>query len=91
MTVQVFTPGEDTDARILCDNIIFFCTTPKGSLPQMRDYGIDYDALDKPFAQMRMILTVSIISGIRKYYGMQIRDIDITADKGGEAMIKIKI
>lgn len=82
---------EEREANVLKQNIIFFCTTPKGSLPQMRGYGLDFTILDEPFSTLRMKATVDIISGVRDYYGVQINEIKVTADGNGKTNIKIII
>ena len=82
---------EKEKAETLKRNIEFFCRTPKGSLPQMRDFGLDYSILDRPFGEMRMYATVDIITGIRKYYEIQITDINVTAETDGSVNINIKI
>lgn len=78
-------------AANLQKNIIFFCKTPLGSLPQRRDFGIDYSILEEPFPIMRMKATVAIVSGLRKFYGVSVSKIDITADENGKVKIKITI
>lgn len=82
---------KEREANALKQNIIFFCTTPKGSLPQNRGYGLDFTILDEPFAMLRMKATVSIITGVRNYYGVQINEINVTADVNGGTKIKITI
>lgn len=81
----------DAEAELLKENIIFFCGTPRGSLPQMRDFGLDFAIMDEPYASMRVKATVDIITGIRKFYGIQITNIDISADGNGAVKIKISI
>lgn len=82
----------------LKENIDFFCNTPKGSLPQMREYGIDFDIFDKPFNVTKTRATVDIIKGLRKYYSigieggkLQIESIKITANTNGGMKLKIRI
>lgn len=89
ITSDDLTTSEAVDA--LKKNIMFFCNTPKGSLPQMRDFGFDYSIIDEPFMIFRMKATVDIISGIRKFYNVNITDIDITADAEGGIKAKIKV
>ena len=82
----------------LRENINFFCATPKGSLPQMREYGLDFEIFDKPFNTAKSRATVDIIKGLRKYYGIgaeggrvQIESIEITANEEGGMKLKIKL
>lgn len=81
----------DLEAETIKKNIMFFCNTPKGSLPQMRGYGLDFSIIEEPYHIFRMKATVDIISGIRKYYGVQIDTINITADENGKIKIEISI
>ncbi len=84
------TNGSDLTEN-LQKNILFFCKTPLGSLPQRRDFGIDYSILEEPFPVMRMKATVAIVSGLRKFYGVNVSKIDISADESGKVRIKIII
>lgn len=61
-------------------NIQFFCQTPRGSLPQMRSYGISYDFLGEDIQTARRKLTVDIISGVREFFGLRIKEINIEPD-----------
>lgn len=81
----------DEAAETVKKNIMFFCNTPKGSLPQMRGYGLDFSIIEEPFQTFRTKATVEIISGVRKYCGINIDTINITADENGKATIKISI
>ena len=82
---------KESEANTLKQNIRFFCNTPKGSLPQMRGYGLDFTILDEPFSTLRRKATVDIITGVRNYYNVQISDIKVTADENGKVTVKIKI
>lgn len=84
-------PMTEAEAKLFKKNFKFFCSTPKGSLPQNREYGLDYSIFDEPFPVLRMKATVDIISGIRKEYGVQIKTIDITANENGGIKIKVSI
>lgn len=73
-------PAADEAAERLKRNIQFFCQTPRGSLPQMRDYGIDYSFLGENASVAKRKLTVEIISGIRDQFGIQISNIYVSED-----------
>ncbi len=77
-------PAADEAAESLKRNIQFFCQTPRGSLPQMRDYGIDYSFLGENASVAKRKLTVGIISGIREQFGIQISNIYVTEDEETE-------
>lgn len=91
MDVEITGTVTDEAAEQLKKNIMFFCNTPKGSLPQMRGYGLDPTIMDEPFATLRMRATVDIVSGLRQYYGIQVSSINVTADENGGVKVKIEI
>lgn len=62
-------------------NIQFFCQTPRGSLPQMRSYGISYDFLSDDIRAARRKLTVDIISGLREFFSLRVKEINIEPDE----------
>jgi len=73
-------PVADETAENLKRNIQFFCKTPRGSLPQMRGYGIDYSFLGENASVAKRKLTVGIISGIRAQFGIQVSNIYVSED-----------
>lgn len=78
-------------ALCMVKNIQFFCQTPKGSLPQMRDYGVDFSVVGEPISVIKTRLTVDIVSGIRKYFDITVSEISVTADGDGNIRVYIKI
>lgn len=81
----------DEELNALRRNIVFFCNTPRGSLPQNRDYGLDATIIDEPIQILKMRASVDIVTGVRKFFGVQITEINVTADENGHAKVKIKI
>ena len=67
------------EVSLLQKNIAFWLNTPRGSLPQMRDFGF------------KMKITVDTISKVRDLYGVKIKTINVTADENGKATLKITI
>lgn len=78
-------------AELLKKNIMFFCNTPKGSLPQRRGFGLDWTMFDDPFPTFRARATVDILRGIQNEYGVRLSTIDISADNEGGVKVKISI
>ena len=70
-------------------DIIFFCETPKGSLPQMRDYGLDYTNIDENFVLFRRNATVDIIRGLRKHLSINVKNIDIKQNLEGVTTLNL--
>lgn len=87
------TDSKDTGAAaaIKKRNIIFFCNTPKGSLPQMRGWGLDHSIIDEDYITFRTKATVDIIRGFRDYLGIEVKEINITANDEGETILKITV
>lgn len=83
--------AEKQRMETLIRNIEFLCRTPRGSLPLSRGFGIDSDAIDSGFAAAKRKITVSAVEGIRKYFGVTVSEIDVTADKDGIMLIRITI
>lgn len=81
----------DAEIEVLKKNIMFFCNTPKGSLPQNRGFGLDPTITDEPFPRLRMRATVDIVTGVRKFYNVQLTEINITANEEGNVKVKISI
>ncbi len=87
------------EAAELAENINFFCNTPKGSLPQMRDYGLDYaNIIDRTPQQAKTRATVDIITGLRNYFDigsdsgtLAINTIIVTPQEDGSMKIYLKI
>ncbi|MGN0162453.1 MAG: hypothetical protein ACI4EA_02575 [Candidatus Ornithomonoglobus sp.] len=73
----------DNEAEALKRNIEFYCSTPRGSLPQMRNYGLDFSVIGESYSAAKRKLTVDIISGVRDTFGVQISRIDVDADENG--------
>lgn len=84
------TLSEETE-ETLKRNIQFFCQTPRGSLPQMRSYGISYDFLGEDIRAARRKLTVDIISGLREFFGLRVKEINIEPDAETDGGFIIRI
>lgn len=84
---------ELTTAEIkkLIEDIKFFCNTPKGTLPQNREFGLDQTILDESFPILRMKATVDIVTGVRKFFNINLTEINITANADGGIKVKICI
>lgn len=60
-----FSPG-NTYEEIL-QNVRTICTTPKGTVPLDRDFGLDQTLLDAPIAVAKARYTSEIISVVQRY------------------------
>lgn len=73
----------EAEAARLKRDMEFYFSTPRGSIPQMRNYGIDYSIFDLPISQLRQRLTVEIITGMREQFGINPQKVTVTADANG--------
>lgn len=51
----------------IIQNVKTICTTPKGSVPLDRDFGVDMQFLDKPQNKAIAMIQSEIIQAVRKY------------------------
>lgn len=54
-------------AEEILQNIAIIMTTPKGSVPLDRNFGIDISALDMPIELAENIFTAQIIEAVQEY------------------------
>lgn len=54
------------------ERLKFIFTTPKGSVPFERSFGIDFDIVDMPMQMAMGKLTEAYIMAAKKYVGVQI-------------------
>lgn len=67
----------------IAQNIAFILSTPKGSVPMMRDLGID--TLDDPTPQARAKLRVEIYRQIERYESRaKVKEIEFEEDEEGK-------
>jgi phage baseplate assembly protein W len=51
----------------ITQNVRMILTTPKGSVPLDRDFGLDYDVVDRPMPVARALTEVDIVRQVGKY------------------------
>ena len=72
-------------------NIAFLLSTPKGSVPMMRDLGIDTSLLDDPTPQAKAKLKAQIIDQIRRYEPRaKIKEIKLVESEEGKLEPKLR-
>ncbi|KIX14986.1 GPW/gp25 family protein [Dethiosulfatarculus sandiegensis] len=60
-----FAPGDlVTD---VAQNVRMIITTPKGSVPLDRDFGLDFGLIDQPAPRAKALLGAEIVDQVRKY------------------------
>ena len=48
-------------------NVRMIITTPKGSVPLDRDFGLDFDVIDRPMPVARALMEVDIVDQVGRY------------------------
>ena len=51
----------------IAQNIRFILSTPKGSVPMMRDLGIDHSLLDNPAPAMQAKLKADVVEQVKRF------------------------
>ena len=75
----------------VAQNIAFLLSTPKGSVPMMRDLGIDTGLLDDPTPQAKVKLKAQIVDQIQKYEPRaKIKEIELVENKEGKLKPRLR-
>lgn len=84
--------GDKALQREIERNINTILSTPKGTCPLYRDFGIDMDTLDIPTAAAQNMLTVAIIDAIEEWEPRAIvKDVSVEADTEGKMSAKVVV
>lgn len=51
----------------IAQNVRMILTTPKGSVPLDRDFGLDFTVLDQPTSRAQALLSAEIITQVSRY------------------------
>ena len=54
-------------AEEVAQNVRMIITTPKGSVPLDRDFGLDFSVVDRPMPMARALMEVDIVSQVGRY------------------------
>lgn len=81
-----------TTTEEVLQNIRFIVKTRKGSLPLFRDFGVDWEFLDRPIAEARLLAIPEIISEIQaREPRAEIIDISYDGTNAENGKIKLKL
>jgi phage baseplate assembly protein W len=73
--MELLVTGEPQDVVIapksvveeITQNVRMILTTPKGTLPLDRDFGLDFDLIDKPMPVAKLDMEVEIVRQVSRY------------------------
>ena len=75
----------------VAQNIAFLLSTPKGSVPMMRDFGIDAGLLDEPTPKTKAKLKAQVIEQIQRYETRaKIKEIELAESEEGKLEPKLR-
>jgi len=81
-----------TGADEVIQNVKTIITTPAGTVPFDRNFGIDWSLLDLPIREARAKLTVEYIEKIKKYESRaSVKNISFEANGQGQLMPRVVI
>lgn len=84
--------GDEALRREIERNINTILSTPKGTCPLYRDFGVDIETLDVPTAIAQNMLTVAIIDAIEEWEPRaKVKDVFVDADTEGKMTAKVVI
>jgi len=90
VVLQIDFSATGTDEVI--QNVKTIITTPAGTVPFDRDFGIDWSLLDLPIGESMAKLTVEYIEKIKKYEPRaSVNSISFTANDSGQLIPKVVI
>ncbi len=67
-------------------------STPKGSVPLDRDFGVDWSIVDRPAGEVSQILKAHIASQIRKYEPrVKVKKVELSGEELPDGRIKVRV
>ncbi len=87
-----FAPGDELEE--IFQNVRTILSTPKGSVPLDREFGIDLSCLDSPTPVAEARLVTGIIAAVKKYEPrVSVTEINFTSDADGKLkpVVEVKI
>lgn len=84
--------GSEALRREVERNIKTILSTPKGTCPLYRNFGINMEMLDTPTIAAKNILTVAIIDAIEEWEPrVTVTDVSVEADAEGKMRAKVVV
>ncbi len=66
-TQQAIVIAPESVLEEVVQNVRMIITTPKGSVPLDRDFGLDFDVIDRPMPVARALMEVDIVDQVGRY------------------------
>lgn len=65
--IQTVVIAPAVEAEEIAQNVRLIITTPKGSVPLDRDFGLDFDLVDRPSPRAQVLMEVEIVRQVGRY------------------------
>lgn len=84
--------GDNATEREIIRNVQTILTTPVGSCPLYRDFGIDVTTVDKPMDVAQNLYAVAIMEAVEKYEPrVRVQEVTFSPDDSGQLKAKVVI
>ena len=85
--------GDTPEHREIGRNIRTILQTPVGTCPLYRDFGVNFNVLDKPLEAAKNLLSVEIMKAVERYEPrVQVREVTFrTAAANGSLQVKVVV
>ena len=84
--------GDDATEREIIRNVHTILTTPVGTCPLYRDFGIDVTTVDKPLDVAKNLYAVAVMEAVEKYEPrVRVTEVNIVPDESGKLQAKVVI
>ena len=82
--------GDEATEREIIRNVHTILTTPVGTCPLYRDFGIDMTPLDKPMDVAQNLYAVAAMEAVEKYEP-RVRVTEVTFETGDDGKMEAKV
>ena len=82
--------GDDAAEREIIRNVNTILSTPVGTCPLYRDFGIDVTTVDKPLDVAKNLYAVAVMEAVEKWEP-RVRVKEVTFDTGDDGKLKAKV
>lgn len=80
----------DVDVNEVLDNVNVILTTPEGSVPFDREFGMSVDLVDMPMNEAKSFYVVEVVTKVRKYEPRVVIDhVDFSGDVEGKLIPRV--
>ncbi|GEN83636.1 hypothetical protein SLU01_19480 [Sporosarcina luteola] len=80
----------DVDVKEVLDNVNVILTTPEGSVPFDRSFGMSVDLLDMPMDEAKSMYVVEAVTKVRKYEPRAVVDhVDFSGNEEGKLIPRV--